>query len=618
MASVSAKKGSFLLKAYQGDAKTLLAFNLDKTGAKNLAGFTIQVEPAGKNPYYLLNQLRYEKPGDHAQVAGELPTSSVNAPIHKFRWVHVPGSFHGSTVVYGKYKYSVTPRYFDGKGSMLALDPSLTASVNIAVQPFKKQGLELGFTRGFVQSQAYVNHFGPKAIIRPDTADLLFDTSKKAGKNAKGQSFTWADEYEWLGSTAREKVLSVLNEVVADKSLQVDVFAYDLNEPDVMKLLLKLAPQGRIRIILDNAALHHDSSGSRPEDQFEAKFTAAAKKGSEIRRGKFGRFAHDKIFIVKKAGGAVKLLTGSTNFSITGLYVNSNHVMVFSDPAVAAKYAAVFDQAWNDKVSGAKFAKSEFAGQKYTFASTLTPSMDITFSPHPEAFAKEVLDGIAARVAKEGGKSKKGGSVLFAVMAVTNGTGPVLPALEKLHDDANVFSFGISDSPGGIVLYKPGTPGGLLVSGKPGITQLPKPFSQVPGIGGGHQIHHKFVVCGFNTKDAVVYCGSSNLALGGEQANGDNLIAIHDTDVATAFAIEAVALVDHFNFLDKFAKAPNAPKSAKTDHPPANKTEAAADAGWFLQTNDKWTASYFKAGDLHSADRQMFGSEDVKAAGAGQ
>ena len=55
------------------------------------------------------------------------------------------------------------------------------------------------------------------------------------------------------------------------------------------------------------------------------------------------------------------------------------------------------------------------------------------------------------------------------------------------------------------------------VTGKPINTRLPPPFNQVPNIGGvGHQVHHKFIVCGFNGPDPVVYCGSSNLALKGE------------------------------------------------------------------------------------------------------
>ena len=53
-------------------------------------------------------------------------------------------------------------------------------------------------------------------------------------------------------------------------------------------------------------------------------------------RGKFSRYAHDKVFIVSQQGDRrEKVLTGSTNFSVTGLYVNSNHVLVFNDPKVA-------------------------------------------------------------------------------------------------------------------------------------------------------------------------------------------------------------------------------------------------------------------------------------------
>jgi hypothetical protein len=46
------KKAVVSVKAYQGDAKTLLAFNLpDKGAAKNLAGFTIQCKPDGVPAY---------------------------------------------------------------------------------------------------------------------------------------------------------------------------------------------------------------------------------------------------------------------------------------------------------------------------------------------------------------------------------------------------------------------------------------------------------------------------------------------------------------------------------------------------------------------------------------
>jgi hypothetical protein len=97
---------------------------------------------------------------------------------------------------------------------------------------------------------------------------------------------------------------------------------------------------------------------------------------------------------------------------------------------------------------------------------------------------------------------------------------------------------------------RPAKPSGVQATGKPGQVTLPPPFDQVPSPP-GHEIHDKFVVCGLNGNDPVVYCGSSNLASGGEAENGDNLLAIHDADVATAFAIEALGLVDHYNFLDR-------------------------------------------------------------------
>src|SRR5678815_336165 len=170
------EKDGFSLRAYQGDARTLLAFNLTKAKTKNLAGFTVRVRPGTGKPYHLFNTLRFEKSTAHAQVAAEPVNSSVNSPIHKFRWVHIPGSVHQGTKPFlGAYTYTVIPRYFDGNNSLLPLEPSLSVAVQLEVKPFAKGKMELGFTRGFTQSQAFVRHFGRKAKFRPKGDQLLFD-----------------------------------------------------------------------------------------------------------------------------------------------------------------------------------------------------------------------------------------------------------------------------------------------------------------------------------------------------------------------------------------------------------------------------------------------------------
>jgi phosphatidylserine/phosphatidylglycerophosphate/cardiolipin synthase-like enzyme len=620
MGSVSDSKGDFSLRAYRGDAKTLLAFNFgSENSIKNLAGFTIQSKPKGKDPYYIFNELQFEKPADHAQDPKEPPYSSVNAPIHKFRWVHVPGQSHqGTKPAFGDYTYTVTPRYFDGNQSLKPLDPSLSASVTILVDDFAKGNLSLGFARGYTQSQAFVNHFGPKAKIQPPGRKLQFDTGAVAGTN-KGVKYTYKDAYDWLGFTAREKIFAVLNEVVSDKSLTVDVFAYDLNEPDLVGVLLKLGQEQRIRIILDNAALHHLSppkegsssaqkkkKAAKPpktplEDLFEKAFAKGVAKNL-IKRGKFKRYSHDKVFVVSKKGAhgntPIKVLTGSTNFSVTGIYVNSNHILIYDDPEVAGWYAGVFEEAWKDDVKQTPFIASQWSQKTFTSTDKKTPKTDITFSPHDESGASKALNGIVSRIVQEDKKKGKG-SVLFAVMAIATGNSPVYDKLKAIHSDQEIFSFGISDSPGGTFLFPLGKKTGVLVTGKPVNTQMPAPFNQIPNvIGLGHQIHHKFVVCGFRDDDAVVYCGSSNLALGGEEENGDNLLAIHDSDVATVFAVEALLLVDHFNFLDNSQK----PKDTKK----ASKRDAAKAAHWFLSTTGDWAKKYYDATDLHSVDRELF------------
>jgi len=590
------------VKAYRGDAKTLLAFNLPKEKTKGLAGFTIKVAPDGQEPYFLQNQLRFEDPSKHAQDLRLPPTSSFNAPIHKFRWLHVPGSLQqGIEPFFGPYKYTVTPRYFDSSGSLLPIDDSLGTTVEVEVVPFSKGKVDLGFTRGFTQSQAFVHHFGRKAIFRPKNKDLLFDTSQVSGKDNEGKDYTFAEEYEWLGFTARDRIFEIANEVLKNKKLRLDVFAYDLNEPDLLKIFLQLAKQGRMRMILDDATLHHDTKKPKPEDEFQKLFDEAAKGDAKLKRGKFGRFAHDKVFIVSNSKGATKVLTGSTNFSVTGLYVNSNHVIVFNDPQIAKTYAQIFQLAWDTDVSAGAFAKSDDAKEIFSFSSTGVPKTEITFSPHKEAEAKQNLDNIVARMEQE--KTAKNGSILFAVMGLEKGTGPVLPALKDLHKDDKIFTYGISDTPGGIFVYTPRKKTGALVSGKPTATKLPPPFDQVPGVGLGHQVHHKFIVCGFNGKSPVVYGGSSNLALAGEQVNGDNLIAIHDPDIATVFAIEALALVDHFDFLDRSStEAKKAPEKVKE----ASKQQQAVDAGWFLSTSDAWAKKYYDPNDLRFVDRTLF------------
>src|SRR5262249_23156190 len=147
--------------------------------------------------------------------------------------------------------------------------------------------------------------------------------------------------------------------------------------------------------------------------------------------------------------------------------VNSNHVLVFDGSEVPARYAAVFEEVWNDDVKEDAWLASPLSSEIFK-PTTVAAPVTITFAPHTATFAGTVLQGIADRIELE----QPGGNVLFAVMQLDNGSSPVWTALQKLNQNEQVFSYGVSDSPGGIALTEPGKKTGVLVTGLPVDTQL--------------------------------------------------------------------------------------------------------------------------------------------------
>lgn len=568
------------LKAYKGSEMTLLAMNLDqRPDPGTFAGFTIfYTNPDGKrNPIQNLLNFKGTDP----------VTGSDVSPIQLFKWVHFPGSYQQTGMLSGEYIYESTPRYFDTNKKLLPLDAKKTVKVKIDVEDFTKGDLRIGFTRGFTKSQAYSNRYGANQRLVPK-GDWVFDTSINAGTNPVYGKFSYEDMYLWLGFNARKLILEMLDEALTD-NLGVDMFAYDFNDPVIAQHCFDLARKGKIRIILDNSDLHSgpDKNGKKTEeDDFEDRFKKIAKPGSEIFRCRFGRYSHCKEIILKKNGSPFKVLTGSTNFSYTGLYVNANHILVFEDTNVAAYYSEVFNACW--KIGKLEtFRKNSMANETKSFPGHDFPKTEVNVSPHTEEYAINLIDSITAHVKKEETKS-----VLFSVMEMgEKSTGSLIPALRDIHKNDSIFSYGITDnSSGEISLYKPGKKTGLLIDAKKANRELPPPFKKEFNLGLSHAIHHKFIVTNFNMDSARVYCGSSNLALGGEEKNGDNLLCIKDMDIATVFAIEAMRLTDHYNF--RSVKDNPSIKGAKSK--PAK-----------LDDTGKWVDKFFDENDIRNVERNI-------------
>lgn len=446
MEAFNSKKGVSLY-AYKGDAMTLLAFDLAPSLTDNFVGFTVHVKTR-KRSYYLYNKLTFKKDIAYEQEPKNEKDkfSTEFSPIQKFRWVHVPSSEHYVLNPYfGDYQYSITPRYVVD-GVLLKADSSKTVSVTIDVSPFHDGDLQIGFTRAFVSSQAYAYHFGNNTKIRPDKKSLVFDTKEVSGhserwdnkKNAYVKmAFTYEEQHEYLGWQARDRAIEFLDEVINNKTLVLDVFAYDLNEPKVIEKLLTIAKQGRMRIILDNYAGH-----IKPEcweEKFEKLYKENAKDKGSIFRGKFQMQSHSKIFIQRRKsnGAGVKVLTGSLNFTTNGMCINANHTLVFSNRAVAQLYSDVFDQSFGDEEM-ADFKNTELAEREYHFREGGLPDMTIRFSPHPKHVVDQFFSAISKRILNATS------DVLFAIM-IDNSSSDILDAIQTQVKGDDIFTYGITD-----------------------------------------------------------------------------------------------------------------------------------------------------------------------------
>jgi hypothetical protein len=483
-----------------------------------------------------------------------LPTSV--APFQKFRYIDYP-----SACVAGTYAYTVTPMYFvDATGTALVAGDAATVEVTLGGAP--AVNVAVGFTRGFTSSQAYAREFGNAAFRPANQSTYLFNTAP------------FEKQYAWCGRSARAMLFSFFDGFAATDTL--DAFVYDVDEPDFVEALHSFGP--RLRLFLDDS-----KEGSKVKPDREGCANALAASGAAIRRGHFRRFAHDKVLVRKDAQGTpISVLCGSANYSIRGLYVQSNSIIVVTQADLAAKYARVFDLAFAAGPGGEWAAVTHDAiSQSWAqYRQSDLPECAVSFAPHTNG---ELGLNPVAKALQRAQKN-----VVFALMS--SGGGNAQKQLAATIKADTVYAVGTVQTEAFATQL---SASGQDVTSYANLGEtVPEPFYSELNVGqggkpgyGGQVIHHKFVVVDFNGTQPTVFCGSSNLALGGEQQNGDNLMAFYDASIATAYAIEGFQLADHYSFRDKMRGATQTQpftlwQPSDTSRPP-------------------WYADYYTAGTKH-------------------
>ena len=131
-----------------------------------------------------------------------------------------------------------------------------------------------------------------------------------------------ADAYDWMGFEAREAILDLLDQAIADPLAQVRVVAYDLNEPEIVTRLEHLGT--RLKVIIDNSDDHGKASAA--ENVAEQRLIASA-GAANVKRQHMGGLQHNKTIVVESPT-LKAAVCGSTNLSWRGFFVQNNNAVI--------------------------------------------------------------------------------------------------------------------------------------------------------------------------------------------------------------------------------------------------------------------------------------------------
>ena len=536
----------FTLKVHRGEGMALLAMNW-KNGKPPLdfVGFSIEYkEPGGDKFYPLVNRITF--PG--AQKSDPNVRYMTRSPLQKFRWVHFPRNAE----LKGLFTYKVKPLFMNAAGE-LSNGESQQCSIALARETYP-DSLNVTFTRGFVSSQAFVDHYEKSGDIK-----TLIPGTAKLGLNFKPTHPEAENALAWMGFEAYNAILEVLDSAIANTKAKVSVIAYDLNQPEIVNRLKKL--KKRLHIVIDDSKDHGETGAAENEAAEMLKATAGE---NQVLRQKMGSLQHNKTVIVD-GPGIQKVVCGSTNFSWRGIFIQNNNAIILTGVEPIKLFKEAFENFWT---VGDSNTVSLFNNTKSAVWQSLgLPGIEasVTFSPHDQT--NSVLQSIGDDLATVNS------SLLYSMAFLAQTGGPIREALTKITKDKNIFVYGIADKPVGGIELKSTDGNPQPVSPDIISKNIPKPFKEEPTGGGGVRMHHKFLVMDFNTDDARVYMGSYNFSGVADGKNGENLLLIKDRRIATSYMIEALRIFDHYEFRLAQNKVESKKERLELQLPPKNKKQ---------------------------------------------
>ena len=394
---------------------------------------------------------------------------------------------------------------------------------------------------------------------------------------------------------------------------------YELEDKELEGILI--AQAARIHVILANTGLGGDK-------KWDARNKAARKRlvdaGVDLQHRMFNNsthIGHNKFVVhVPPVGGARSVLTGSTNWTSTGLAGQTNNALLVEDDAVAGAFLDYWNRMKIDALKRPRPLSKEMKDnqQSQAFrASNATASrvplpngatVEIWFSPNrPERrkptsknkpapvppdlaevyrrmrLAKEAIlflafypgqagiDCIIGEAIDIGSKDRS----LLVTGAVSSAQAMPNYVAKTKAEDGDVVEEGASPATydnDNVSIVRAARIDDRSILGDLGAEQLTAHGTV------GAIIHDKLVVIDPRSPDCTVILGSHNLGYKASYSNDENmLIVTGDRELAAAYAVHILDVYDHYRF-----RAIESERQRK------------GQKGWsgFLDTNDRWQNGY--------------------------
>lgn len=513
------------LSAYANNDQVIIAWQYNDA-ITDCIGFAVYRKLNNQPEEALMNRIGFE---DEEFEKGE-QQPSTKWPIQRFLWTDFSVS-DGDSV-----SYRIVPILFDGDSlsedngnasdwtNILAIKTGVNAKGDPS--PYSSY-----FNRGIISSQFF-------SRMKEALADELpGQTIKKIidGENNKLRDF--------LGGFLDNRLFGLLDEVIANPDLTIHGALYELHQRDLITKLSSIAD--RAHIILANGAAKKKGEDKNADSREEIR-NAGVEVFDRIVDVTQKHFAHNKFLVISEKDVPKKVWTGSTNWTTGGMFSQVNNGVIIDDRKAAKIYLNEW-KALKDDVenSDSGYGPELYAKNKSAFRFG-SGNTRVWFAPTEDFRDLEDVESLMEN-------AKKG--ILFLMF----NPGPRNTFFNYIQDlqtrKPDLFIHGVINQDPGATSHNPliffhrgqkiETDWNAIIPKAIG-DQFKFWYEEVSA--GMVTIHSKVLVIDPFSDEPFVVTGSHNFGPKASSTNDENLLIINDKRVAEEFAVNIMAVYDHYRW----------------------------------------------------------------------